>query len=204
MRFGLFVWALTAALYAPVVLTLYQSRWETIDYTHAYFILPLSLFFVWRKRHQFSSLVQSASDSPRVWPLLWLAAGLLLFVFAWRQDYLFLSALSLVPVLSGLSAYLYGGKIFRALAFPIIYLLFLVPPPLGVLDEITVPMRYGVSVAAVFLLKMLGFPAVREGLMLFIGPQDVFMGPACSGFRSLITLAAPAMLIFLKKLPCVR
>ncbi len=181
-----------AGLYIPVFTTLYRFRWETIDYTHAYFILPLSLYLLWRNRHKYPPLAENFPVSKDFWPLFWLVSGLSLFIFAWKQDYLFLSTLSLIPVLCGLTYYFYGKKVFQAAIFPIFYLLFLVPPPLGILDEITVPMRYGVSIVAVFLLKMLGYPASREGLMLSIGPQDVFMGPACSGFRSLITLASLA------------
>jgi len=190
MIFGLFVWILTAGLYAPVFIVLYGSRWETIDYTHAYFILPLSLYFVWRDRRKYPSLVENLPVFKSFWPLLGLVSGLSLFIFAWKQEYLFLSTLSLIPVLCGLTCYLYGRKIFQAVAFPIFYLLFLVPPPLGVLDEITVPMRYGVSVATEFVLKMLGYPLSRQGLMLFVGSHEVFLGAACSGFRSLITLAS--------------
>ena len=190
MIFGLFVWSLTAGLYAPVFIVLYQSRWETIDYTHAYFILPLSLYFLWRNRHKYPALAADIPVSKGFWPLFWLVSGLSLFIFAWKQDYLFLSTLSLIPVLCGLTYYLYGKKVFQAAAFPIFYLLFLVPPPLGVLDEITVPMRYGVSVATEFVLNRLGYPLSRQGLMLFVGPHEVFLGAACSGFRSLITLAS--------------
>jgi len=188
--FGLFVWSLTAGLYVPVFITLYKSRWETIDYTHAYFILPLSLYFVWRARHKYTSLAENLPVFKGFWPLFWLVSGLSLFIFAWKQDYLFLSTLSLIPVLCGLTCYLYGKKVFQSVAFPIFYLLFLVPPPLGVLDEITVPMRYGVSVTTELVLKMLGYPLSRQGLMLFVGSHEVFLGAACSGFRSLITLAS--------------
>lgn len=190
MIFGLCVWFLTAGLYVPVFITLYRSGWGAIDYTHAYFILPLSLYFVWRDRKKYPLLAENLPVSKSLWPLFWLVSGISLFIFAWKQDYLFLSALSLIPVLCGLTGYLYGKKVFQAAAFPIAYLLFLVPPPLGVLDAITVPMRYGVSAATVFLLKLLGYPMSREGLMLFIGPHEVFLGGACSGFRSLMTLAA--------------
>ena len=187
---SLFVWILTAGLYGPVFIALYKSRWETIDYTHAYFILPLSVYFIWRQRRKYPSLIENLPVSKSIWPLFGLAAGLSLFIFAWKQDYLFLSAFSSIPVLCGLTWYLYGKKVFRAAAFPIFYLLFLVPPPLGVLDEITVPMRYGVSVAAEFVLNGLGYPLTREGLMLFVGTHEIFLGAACSGFRSLVTLAS--------------
>jgi hypothetical protein len=38
-----FIWGLTAFLYTPVFHQLYRMRWKNIDYTHAYFILPVAL-----------------------------------------------------------------------------------------------------------------------------------------------------------------
>lgn len=53
-------WILLSILYSPVLFQLYRWRWENIDYTHAYFILPVSLFMVWFKRKQFRGLLSGA------------------------------------------------------------------------------------------------------------------------------------------------
>ena len=113
-----------------------------------------------------------------------------MFIFGWREDYLFITTLSLIPVLYGLIIYLYGIKIAKSLSFPILYLLLLVPPPFGVLDGITLPMRHGTSVAAETILRSLDYPITRKGLLLTIGYNDIFMGQPCSGFRSLITMSS--------------
>ena len=133
------IWLLVAILYAPIFTQLYRSRWENIDYTHAYFILPISLWLVWRKRTELKELIKS---SPMTFNLTnpglaLLIPGIIMFIFGWRQDYLLISTLSLIPLLYGIIIYLYGILAARALSFPILYLLLLVPPPLGVLDSIT-------------------------------------------------------------------
>jgi len=51
-------------------------------------------------------------------------------------------------------------------------------------------MRYGVSAVAAAILKSFHFPVIREGLLIYIGRQEIFMGAPCSGFRSLITMIA--------------
>ncbi len=76
----------------------------------------------------------------------------------------------------------------RLLAFPIAYLLLMVPPPMNVLDSITLPMRHGISVVTEFLLKTAGYGITRDGLLLSIGGHEIYMGAPCSGFRSLITM----------------
>ena len=78
----------------------------------------------------------------------------------------------------------------KALSFPILYLLLLVPPPFGIIDSITLPMRHGISVLTEKILFLLNYPISRKGLLLTIGYNDIFMGAPCSGFRSLITMVS--------------
>lgn len=192
------IWFSVSVLYFPVFAQLYSTRWVNIDYTHAYFILPVSLWLIWRKRSDLkafyaqlqcpdSNLPTPNSQQTLIGFCLFFF-GLLMFIFGWRLEYLLVSTLSLIPLLMGLVVYLYGLKMARALLFPILYLLLLVPPPLGVLDSVTIPMRYGVSTVATEILKIFQFPVIRNGLLMSIGGKEVFMGPACSGFRSLITM----------------
>lgn len=196
------VWGLAAILYAPVIRQLYKARWEQIDYTHAYFILPISLWLVWRSRKELSVIarpdvsaeaLRTKTERPK--QSLWLATslfllvtGLLMFIFGWRLDYLFISTLSLIPVLFGLNIYLYGPAIAKPLSFPILYLLLMVPPPLGILDNITLPMRYWISVFTTYILKAFHYPIAQDGLLLSLGGHEIYMGAPCSGFRSLITM----------------
>ena len=183
------VWILVVLLYAPVFNNLYNIRWDTVDYTHAYFILPISVWLTWRSRHKLKSNVQK--DSSKLCNLLSfsvLVLGGLMFFLGWRQDYVVLQTFSLIPVLFGLVGYLYGTSLIKTLSFPILYLLLLVPPPFGILDSITMPMRYGIAAATELVLKFASYPITRSGLEMTIGYNTIFMGEPCSGFRSLITM----------------
>lgn len=182
------IWLLVIVLYFPVFSNLYNIRWDTVDYTHAYFILPISLWLSWRKRSQLINLFQNSKDKNTFFGLFIFLFGILMFIFGWREDYLFVTTFSLIPVIYGLVFYLYGMKITKSLSFPILYLLLLVPPPFGVIDSITLPMRHYISVAAEVILRFFNYPITREGLLLTIGYNDIFMGQPCSGFRSLITM----------------
>jgi exosortase len=187
-RINALVWAIAAGVYAPILYSLYRGRWESVDYTHAYFILPISLWLCWRIRKKLvSSRTRRAGAG--YWLVL-LAAGLFLLVFGWRMGYLMISSFSLIPLLFGLTGYLYGAPVAKLLTFPILYLLLMVPPPLGVLDSITLPMRHGISVLTEVMLKALHYPITRDGLLMSIGGHDIYMGAPCSGFRSLITMIA--------------
>lgn len=182
------VWALLTIIYSPIFYKLYCGRWHKIDYTHAYFILPVSLLFVWQKRSVLKALTLKRHSRSNILGLALTILGALMFVFGWRQDYLFISTLSLIPILFGITSYLYNNGVVKTLFFPILYLSLLVPPPLGILDSITLPLRYGISVITEMILKALHYPINREGLLLMVGKSEIYMGAPCSGFRSLITM----------------
>ncbi len=184
------IWLLTGILYFPILHQLYSRRWQAIDYTHAYYILPISIWLAWRKRQTIAGLLQKPIFINNGLNLLLIISGLLMFIFGWRQNYLFISSLSIIPFLFGLINYLYGKGIAKALSFPILYLLLLIPPPLGILDSITLPMRYGISIASQAILNLFHYPITRQGLLLSIGGHEIFMGQPCSGMRSLITALA--------------
>ena len=188
------VWLLVVGIYSPIFYQLYNSSWSTIDYTHAYFVLPVALWSVWQKRQSLKEIYTKSRAS--AWDTIGLAGvliGLIMFYVGWRQGYMFISTLSVIPVLWGTARFLYGGKVTKALRFPLLYLFFLIPPPLGLLDAITVPMRYGISGVTESILRVTGYPIERSGLMLNMAGNDIFMGAPCSGFRSLITMFALAV-----------
>ncbi|MBC8550662.1 MAG: exosortase/archaeosortase family protein [Candidatus Brocadiales bacterium] len=183
------IWVLAAIVYTPVFINLYQVRWDKLDYTHAYFILPIFFGLLWWKRNDIKKIVQTPGQktgSPV--SLLLLTIGIIIFIFGHRQNYIFLQTLSLIPFLFGLTGYMHGTKLSKELAFPILYLLLLVPPPFGILDSITLPMRYGSAAATEYLLNLTGYPITRDGLDMVIGYNTIYMGAPCSGFRSLITM----------------
>lgn len=195
---NVFVWLSAGALYLPVFIQLYSLRWQLIDYTHAYFILPVALWLVWRKLQ----LIWEKINAPRKGAgilaqaayFVLFVCGVLLFTAGWRQGFLFVSAFSIIPLAAGLAGFLYGSGVLKELLFPIGYLFLLVPPPSGIIDQATLPLRYWVSYAAAGILKLMHFPVSREGTLIFIGQQQILVGDACSGLRSLITILALSLL----------
>lgn len=186
-------WISLIILYFPIFTHLYRSRWHAVDYTHAYFILPVSLWLIFRKRKVLKELLKTPDAQRTILYCALFLFGTFLFIFGWRWDYLIISTLSLVFVLYGLIGFLYGKKVLGTITFPLLYLLMLVPPPLGIVDNLTLPMRHLISNATEVILKFFHYPVSREGLLLTIGTHEVFMGQPCSGFRSLVTMCALAL-----------
>jgi exosortase len=163
-----------------------------LDYSHAYFILPVSLWLTIRNRNDIKQHLRQNHDNHWTGLLLFIF-GISMFLFGWRLDYLCVSTISIIPLLSGLILFLYGRKVLKTVLFPVLYLLMLVPPPSGIIDQLTQPMQYGVSVVTEIILKLFNYPVSREGLLISIGKNNLFISQPCSGFRSLITMFALAI-----------
>jgi exosortase len=181
-------WILLAALFVPIFYQLYQIRWVQIDYTHAYFILPIFLFLIFQKRDVLRPYTFSPTPLSTACGLCLIILASFMFVLGWREGFLFVSTLSFIFFLLGLSLFLMGTLATRKILFPILYLFLLVPVPLGILDQVTLPLRYGTSVAVEWCLHYLEYPVHRDGLLLSMGTTEIYVGQPCSGFRSIVTL----------------
>ncbi len=195
--FHFVLWTLAAGLYFPVFYKLYTYRWDALDYTHAYFILPISIWLVFKKKKILKKVFEESKEEREkfnFFAFLILVFSLFLYGFGWHQDFMVISTFSFIPFLYGLIEFVYGKRIRKILTFPIFYLLLLVPPPFALLDNITLPLRYISAQAVEKILVLLGFLVKREGLILLIKGHQILIGQACSGFRSLISMLALGVL----------
>ena len=175
-------------LYFPLFKLHYMSKWASLDYHHAYFILPVSLWLSWRQCKLNKISVKPSSFYENITGLILLSFGAFLFIIGWRNGYSLVSTFSLIPVLAGYISYMFGFKVLRLFWFPLLYLFLLIPPPMSILDSITLPMRFFITSISQSFLSLLGYQVAREGLILSINNNEIYMGAPCSGFRSLITL----------------
>ncbi len=118
-----------------------------------------------------------------------LALALPLYVFGRAFDFISLEAAALWA--TGVAAcWALIGPAIRALAFPLVYLAFLIPPPGWLVDQATAPLQQFVSWAATESLHLFGYPIARSGVTIFIAQYQLLVEQACSGMNSIIGLTA--------------
>jgi exosortase len=76
----------------------------------------------------------------------------------------------------------------RALRFPLAMLLFMIPIPAVIYNQITFPLQLLASSVAEVALTMVGIPVLRDGNVLELASQKLSVVEACSGIRSLLSL----------------
>ena len=77
------LWGLVGLLFLPNFLQLYTSRWSALGYTHAYFILPVCLWIVFRKRKDLVQAFSQTKERFMPWPLAIFVFGVLMYIFGW-------------------------------------------------------------------------------------------------------------------------
>lgn len=86
-----------------------------------------------------------------------------------------------------------GWKAIKIMWFPLLYLLFVFPPPETVVAIVTNPLKVALSQWAVSFLYWLGYPIAAAGVTIQIGQYQLLVADACSGLNSLISLSAIAL-----------
>ena len=156
-------------------------------------ILVLCGWLLWRRRARLAALWgQRGSWALTVGP--WLAAAGIFF-WAVRAGAPELQAVALVPALLGAANLLGGLAALRVVAIPAVVLLFAVPIPAPLLNEILWHLQIWTADFTALLLRMLQVPVLLSGDRLILDRGVFAIIETCSGLRSIETLALLAILM---------
>ncbi|OYW46174.1 MAG: hypothetical protein B7Z33_09250 [Sphingomonadales bacterium 12-68-11] len=171
----------------PTMLFVAGETWSREEGAHGPIVLMTGLWLVWRKWPS----VRPLFAMPAGWAVAALLVPLLLLFMVARitqiieiEGYVMYAAL--LVALYGLI----GGAAMRKLAFPLIYLAFMFPPPETVIYTLTMPMKVAISEGAIALLQQFGYPIGGTGVTIQIGQYQLLVAAACSGLNSIVSLSA--------------
>jgi exosortase len=177
-------------LYASVLRHLVWQWANDPNYSHGFFVPLFSLFVIWSEREKLRKLAIEPSWSG----LVVLLCGLAILAAGILGAELFLSRISLLLTIAGLVVVSYGWNHLRAIFFPWVFLLFMIPIPTIVLNQITFPLQLLASKVAAVTLPLTGVPVLREGNVIQLPAMALEVAEACSGIRSLTSLATLAII----------
>jgi len=178
-------------LYVPTFYELGTTLWQTEDHGHGPIVLAVVAWLFWRERRVW--LPATPTRAPVAGVAL-LVVGLLLYILGRSQDINIFQVGALIPVLAGTLLALRGWRVLRALWFPLVFTLFLIPFPNVFIDAVTGPLKQAVSAAAENLLYAAGYPIGRTGVVLIVGQYQLLVADACSGLNSMFSLSALGLL----------
>lgn len=174
-------------LYVPTYIVLDKTIWNIVGQGHGPVMLALTLWLLWQRWPDFMAL--PATPAP-VAAGVALTVGGLFYLAGRSQGLLFLDVSSQIFMAAGVFLMLRGWAGLRKMWFPLFFILFIVPVPGSIVDQVTAPLKAGVSYVAEALLFNLGYPIGRSGVTLTIGPYQLLVADACAGLNSIFALEA--------------
>ena len=181
--------SLLVLLYASVLRLLIFQWWTDANYGHGFFVPLFSGYILWHQRERW--MKSEIKPSNFGFPVMLGAVGLL-FLGSLGAE-LFTSRFSLLVLIAGIILFLAGWKMLRAVAFPLAFLVFMIPIPVIIYNQITFPLQLIASRLATFWLEVVQVPVLRDGNVLVLSNLSLEVAEACSGIRSLMSLIALAV-----------
>ncbi len=189
------------ALAWPILREYIVECWSISDYSHCLLVPFVSIYLAIRRAPQDDKVSNGAS-----WPgITVLIACLLIYLFSVITAFAFLARMSFFTVVAATVWAVLGSRRARNYAFPLLFLVFAVPPPTSLYDQMTIPMKLFATKISCWMLDMGGMAVVREGNIIHLRSGSLEVADACSGMRSLMTLLTLGAIIgYLSPLPLFR
>jgi len=165
--------------------------------SHIVLIPFVAFFLLYLERKDIFSITRTSATSG-----IALALGGVIFYLLANQKFfprggdspLSLEAFSVVLVWMGGFLLCYGFSALRAGAFPLLFLLLMVPLPDVVLDRVVRALQEGSTEIAYLIFQAVGTPVVREGFVLSMPGVTIEVAKECSSIRSSMALFITCLL----------
>lgn len=160
-------------------------------YSHFLLIPIVSVYFLYLNRKRVFS---DSSYSPYIGMSV-VIAGLAFYWIGFsnvkslsQNDFLFLCTLGFVTWLNGGFIIFYGTRAYRQARFPLLFLVFMIPIPLFILDPFIRFLQVLAASTVHGIFEIIDIPYIRRGLVFELPGLAIEVAKECSGIRSSLAL----------------
>jgi len=158
--------------------------WNAEEYSHGYLIPVISAFLIWQKKDELPRLPVSSA---------WLGfficlIGLAVFFLGKLSTLYIIIHYSLLIVLTGLVVALLGWQGLRLLWAPLFILVFMIPLPAFLYNNLSQSLQLLSSKIGVEVVRLFGISVFLEGNVIDLGSYKLQVVEACNGLRYLFPL----------------
>jgi exosortase len=151
-----------------------------------FFVPILTGYVVWQERDRLRKLPSAPNNFGLV--LIILGGALLCMGPPGLHTFAFATRIALIFSITGTILFLRGFATCRALIYPLLLTLLMIPMPGFLLERVTFPLQIVASQMAENGLDLIGYSVLREGNILRLPSATLDVAEACSGLRSLLAL----------------
>ena len=183
--------AVMAALYLTVIPDLAVEWWTEESSSYGMLVPPMAICIALQRR-RLTWAHPALPDARGLWVV---GASCVMFLAGRLAAEFYLSRISLVFLLAGITWTFWGWPRFRTLLFPFVLLGTMVPLPAIVFTAAAAPLQLFASAVATDLAQRLGVSIYRDGNIIQLAGISLGVAEACSGLNSLCSLAVGALLL---------
>lgn len=175
-----------ALLYREVIAELVSDWIRDDNNSHGFLIVPLALYFAWERRGRLAQARQDRSWAGAAAAFCGIAVTVL-------DMHPFVDRIAMMVTLAGSLLFLLGWARLKALAFPLLFMLLMIPLPAIILNQAAFPLQLAASKFGEWTLASCRVPVLREGNIVHLANTSLEVAEACSGIRSLVSLLTLAI-----------
>jgi exosortase len=173
-----------AALYVPTLAAM-ADAWRVDSYAgHGMFVPLFSALLVWFDRER----IRARAGSGHPAGALMILAALGVLGLGYSGESLLVRGVSLVMAVAGAVLWIWGAGCLRATAFPVAFLVFMVPLPRAVVGAVTLDLQLFAASFAAGALRLMGIPVYRTGAVIELPSMTLEVAEICNGLRFLLAL----------------
>lgn len=177
-------------LYFDVLRRLTSDWYNDENYSHGLLVPFIAGYALWQQRERLQAL--------RIKPMPWTGGALMILsvLMLWAGTVgaeLFVTRIAFLLGIISLILYFGGTDWLKQTLFPLLLLLLAIPIPLLIFNRIAFPLQLIASDYAARVINLIGIPAFREGNVIELAQMKLEVVEACSGIRSLMSLATLAV-----------
>jgi EpsI family protein len=177
---------LAVLFHASIVRPLVTEWYEHENFSYGFLIPFVFAYLVLQRCHA----LQREKIAPAIWGTAFLTGSIAVGLIGNALGEPFLSRLSLVATVAALVHVIAGWRILRLLAFPLAYLLLMVPPPYFIVKQVSYYLKMFDAVVATEALQLIGVPVYRDSYFLNLPGITLEVADVCSGIASLFAMVA--------------
>lgn len=185
-------------VFSPLLYSLALFANGSEHFNYILLIPVVSLYFLFTERDEIFSNPENRWRSGGLLIAAGLGGYLLALAFGDSftiNDYLAVGTLSFLLATGGAFLSWYGEEAFRRAAFPLGFLLFMVPLPTALFDQVVYWLQIGSTEVTAILFSWTGVPVYREGLFFTLPNLVIEVAEECSSIRSSLALLITGVIL---------
>jgi exosortase D (VPLPA-CTERM-specific) len=168
------------------------TTWIKVEeYSHGFFIPAITAYFLWIRRWELKFVEQFRDSLPG---LIMVFIGLILFILGGLATLKVIEQYAFILTLVGMFTIAFGLPGLRIGAIPLLFLIFMVPFPQFILNNLSSKLQLISSWLGVEFIRSCNIMVYLEGNVIDLGGYKLQVVDACSGLRYLFPLASLSFL----------